>query len=40
MKDKNGQAIPGSLYESDGIHPNKDTMRTIISYFRTHALLS
>ena len=39
MKDENGQAIPGILYKSDGIHPGEEGTKLIIQYFRTHAWL-
>lgn len=37
LKDGNGQAAEGLLYETDGIHPNKSTYPLIMEYIRTHA---
>lgn len=39
LKDENGQAIPDSVYESDGIHPKKEMYPLIVDYIRTHAYL-
>lgn len=36
LKSETGQALDGALYETDGIHPNKDTYPLIMEYIRTH----
>ena len=37
LKDENGQARQGLVYETDGIHPNKSTYPLMLEYIRTHA---
>ena len=37
LKDENGQARQGLVYETDGIHPNKSTYPLMMEYIRTHA---
>lgn len=36
LKDGNGWAREGYLYDKDGIHPKRDTYKIIIAYIRTH----
>lgn len=37
LKDGDGHAREGALYETDGIHPNKATYPAMLEYIRTHA---
>lgn len=36
LKDSEGHAKDGLLYDSDGIHPKKETYEIIVKYIRTH----